>query len=496
MGKDTDSVRTLDATTRSLVGTAKERQRGAAKRVTAWLRSDWTGPKYVVWGAALALVTLLVVAAYYANKPYPERDPDTPAYLYIAHRYALHGWFVDPARLPGYPLFMRLIFAIAGVNNLTAIGLAQGILFVCATLEVYALLCLLLRRAPIAFFVALFLGANPIVLSYMKSLLSEGLALFLTVNLAVAVALWLRRGTALRLWLVAGWTLALFMTRPEWIYVPVPLFALLLLVAGRRGTLRRFLPHAIGAAVVLGAVLGLYVYANSQQNRCTCVTYIQNINLLGKVMQYHMQDEAPPEYADVTRLVDRFERAGDFDPWDVIRTPYAPIQRDYYSRVGAYGVAIIQAHPLEYLGHSAPLAIESLGASTPFRPLAASGPFAGPLAALTLLAQGLMWTFAVFPALALFWWGLLLFGPPATRRSLTVELMAAMSLLAFYDLALTTLGGYIYYPRLHTPFVPLLIVVVWGSIALGARRLAAVVRERRTGRAALARRAPGGASGI
>ena len=66
---------------------ATARVRTATNRAGAWLSSDCTGSKYVVWGAALALVTVPVVAAYYANKPYPERDPDTPASLYVAHRY-------------------------------------------------------------------------------------------------------------------------------------------------------------------------------------------------------------------------------------------------------------------------------------------------------------------------------------------------------------------------------------------------------------------------
>lgn len=449
------------------------------ERTWAWLRGDWSGPKYTAWGVALALVISLVVVAYYANKPYPERDPDTAAYLYVAHRYALHGWFVDSARLPGYPLFIRLVFALAGWDNLTALGITQAGLFVIATVEIYALLCLLLRRPPIAFLAALAMGANPVILSYVKAILSEGLALFLTVNLAVAVMLWLHRATAPRLWLIAGCVLALYMTRPEWIYLPVPLFALLLVVAWRRDMLRRVLPHALGAVVALYAVLGLYVYANANQNHCACVTYIQNINTLGKVMQYRMQDEAPPQYADVTRVVNGFMNKGDLDPWDVIRSPDPAVQGDYFSRVGAYGTAIMKTHPLEYVAHSAPLAIQSLSASEPFRPLAAHGPNAAWLAPLTALARLLMWLLAVFPLAALCWWGLLLAGPTAVRRSLLVEGMAALSLLALYDLALTTLGGYIYYPRLHTPFDPLVIVVVWGSVALVIARLLIRLTKRR-----------------
>jgi hypothetical protein len=42
--------------------------------------------------------------------------------------------------------------------------------------------------------------------------------------------------------------------------------------------------------------------------------------------------------------------------------------------------------------------------------------------------------------------------------------MAALALVASYGPALGALGGYVYYPRLHTPYAPLLLAVGWGTL--------------------------------
>lgn len=427
----------------------------------AAVRRDARGTRVLCYGAALFLLTTCVTLVYYLNKPQVALDPDTPAYLVVAQR-ILTGHPVDPGRLPGYPLLMNLVFAFAGRGNLGALSAVQAALFVVATVELYALLYLVLQRAWAAALVALLVGSNTMLLSYVKPILSEALTLFLLVNLALAVACCIRRMDARMLWIVAGWMVVLFLTRPEWIYAPVPLFAYFALLAWRRGLLRRLTPHLATATLALYLVLGGYVLANRIENGYTGVTYIQNINTLGKVMQYGMQDQAPPRYAGLTRVVDSYVARGDTDPWDVLRSGYPPITPHYFALLGEYGSAIIREHPLEYLGHSAPLALQSLAIVAPFHPV----PPNPLLSLLDPISATVIGSLVLFPLLALLWWGLLV--RTQSRVSLSVEIMAALALLGFYGLALTTLGGYIYYPRLHTPFAPLLIAVVWGSIAKGA----------------------------
>ncbi|MGZ3714366.1 MAG: hypothetical protein ACXVA4_03005, partial [Ktedonobacterales bacterium] len=254
------------------------------------------------------------------------------------------------------------------------------------------------------------------------------------------------------------------------------LFGYLLLLAWRRGLLRRLAPQALLAAVVLYGVLGLYISVNGVQHNFFGLTYVQNINLLGKVMQYGMHDEAPARYADVQHLVDSYMAKGDTDPWDVIRTPYPPIQRHYFALAGEYAVAIIKEHPVEYLGHSLVLGRDSLGVTELFRP----APHTPVVDGLHWLADIIMRSLVWFPLLALAWWVMV----ARPRADLTgigregAEMLGALALIAFYGLAITTLGGYIYYGRLHTPFDPLLIVVVWGSALLAVVALAERVGPR------------------
>ena len=54
-----------------------------------------------------------------------------------------------------------------------------------------------------------------------------------------------------------------------------------------------------------------------------------------------------------------------------------------------------------------------------------------------------------------------------TGDHLLVETMAALALVASYGLALSALGGYLYHPRLHTPYAPyapLFLAVGWGTL--------------------------------
>src|SRR5258707_12230788 len=103
-------------------------------------------------------------------------------------------------------------------------------------------------RAGVA---AILAGANVHLLSYVYPPLTEGLALCQIVSLALVVPLFLRRPRVWTLWVIAALTLALFMTRPEWIYLPLPLFVYLLFIAWRRAALRRRLPHAPSALLAL-----------------------------------------------------------------------------------------------------------------------------------------------------------------------------------------------------------------------------------------------------
>ncbi len=437
------------------------------QKVMARIARDWRGPRYLAWGAVVLALTSLVTIFYYANMSHPGIDPDTAAYLRQATAILDSGHFVDPTRLPGYPSFIALLFLATGRGNLDAVSIAQGILYVLATLELYAALALMVRRAWVAALIVAPIAINIHLLSYVRPLLSEGLALFLLATLALALVVFLRWPGPPALCGVTVALLALFLTRPEWIYLPIPLFACLLTLAWRRGLLRRLLPTAALALGVLYGMLGGYVILNRVQNSCTCVTYISNINLLGKVMQYRMEREAPPQYDDVTQLVVAHVSRGDTDPWNVIREDYPPLRHNYFALAGEYGGSIIRAHPVEFVAKSGPVAAATLSTVNPFLPIDSHGQFAAPLLAInaivtTLIHDGLRF----FPLLGMgwllgmFWW--------RRKHSVLTDAMGLFALLGGYGLALTIFGGYVYYARLRAPYTPLLLIVVWGSAVLAA----------------------------
>ncbi|HLZ22772.1 MAG TPA: hypothetical protein VKQ30_11675 [Ktedonobacterales bacterium] len=448
----------------------------SAERIRLWLVADWRSAKLVPFGAALAILTVLVTAAYYANRPHIELDPDTGAYLMDAHHIANGGGIVDPARLPGYPLLMAFVFSLAGENRLAAVSVVQAVLFILAAVEIYAVHCLLLRRGILAFLVAALVGTNLQLICHIKPILSEALALFLLTTLALAVVLCVRSLCARAVWGVATCLLALFMTRPEWLYLPVPLFAYLLLLAWREGILRRLLPHALAATLVLYGIAGLYIHANAIQYSCPTLTYVQNINLLGKIMQYHMQDEAIAQYSGFTHIVDRYLAQGDTDPWHVIQSQYSPLFPACYALFYDNSISIIARHPIEYLTKSIPIAGEVLTGTTSQSPILQNEPFADWLLPLDALSRVVMHSLLVFPLVALVWWVMLAWRH--THDQLVVPAMGALALVAFYGLALTSLGGYIFYPRLRTPYGPLLIVVVWSSLVLSGQVAARLLRAR------------------
>jgi hypothetical protein len=87
--------------------------------------------------------------------------------------------------------------------------------------------------------------------------------------------------------------------------------------------------------------------------------------------------------------------------------------------------------------------------------------FAGPLAALDAISADVYRSYEIFLLLVVLWTALLLWR--RTTRLPVVEMMGGVVLLAFYELLVTSLGGYVQFWRLHIPFDPLLTLIIWGS---------------------------------
>lgn len=444
-------------------------------RAGAELREDWHTAHYFPFAAALLIVATVTMVFFYLNQGGAYVGPDTHSYLRVADAIRTRGMLVDPQRTPVYPLFLAVVFFIFGDGNLNAAAAAQGVLFVLATLELYALVFLLFRRAWIAFIVGLLMCTNTYLLGFVTTIQTEGFAVWLVVSLALAVVGFLQSLRARDLWVVAVLTGALFLTRPEWIYLPIPLFGYLLSIAARRGRRRELWRHAAGAVLALYLVLGLYVAVNAVKNHYAGVSYIQNINLFGKVEEYHMQNEAPPQYADITRTVNGYLARGNADPYAIIAAMPAYKQNDY-ARMGAYATAIVRGHPLEYLADSVPVAFEALTYYGTPAIVRSDGFFGQPFSQLKYAYYDLFQTFRFFPLFALVWVALLLW-KRTTRRGIT-ERMGAVVLLALYEFVMIGVGGYDSFARFDAVYTPLILVTMWGTLLAGILLLITWLRGR------------------
>lgn len=446
----------------------EKQQRGWVQQRVLQLKQtiadDWRGPRYLSYAFALLLLTGLFVLAFYLNHPQVEVSADTPGYLYVTHNILTKGNPFNALRTPGYPLFIALILLVAGSNNLAAVSIVQAVLFICTTLEIYAITALIARRAWVAFAVGLLVGVNTYLIAYVKSLVVESLCLWLVASLTLAAVLFVRTPRARWLWVVAGFLLVAFITRPEWIFAPVPLFAFLLLLVARRARLRRLLLHALVAVVLLYGALGLLIYQNGQETGYAGLTFVQRINLMGKVMQYHMQNEAPPQYQTMMQQVDTFMDQGGTDPLAMVQE-YPALSDHYWEVAGSYATSVIEGHPIEFVLKTLPIMVTSSKGYNTFSPLVSSGPFYVPLEGINFFSANVYRSYQLFPLFALFWVALLFWR--RTRALRSVQMMGVVMFLALLELTLTSLGGYVEYWRLHIPFDPLVTIVIWGSVLAG-----------------------------
>jgi len=435
------------------------------------LAVDLRASKPDVLACVLVAVTALVVFAYYLNHPMPDpfsASSDSAQYLTTARHILTQGQIVDPHRLPGFPLLIALVFTLAGQGNLMAVTVANGLLFILASLEVYAIATLTVGRGWVALLIGTLVGTNVVLLSFIKPIASEALALWLVVSLALAAVLFVHTLQVRYLWTTAAFLLGLCFTRGEWFGLALPLFAYFILVAARQGgQTRRLLVHALLSTVVLYLSLGGYIAANAVEHHVVGMTDIQNDELWGKVLQYHMQNEAPPKYAAITRIANAYRPDRGPTPTEILNQ-HPLLRSNHYALAGEYARSIIEHHPIEFLAKSVPVAVLSLKNFYYESLVAPQGPFGGPLLWIQALYR-LVYRFTIsFPVFAGAWIFFLFWR--RTARLHSVQAMGVIVLITLYGWVVVTLSGYSGYIRYHTPFYPLLILIIWGGllVALGS----------------------------
>lgn len=425
--------------------------------------------RYLLPALLLTVLTSGVITAFYANHPRAELLADTWSYLYVVDRIAVAGQLVNAWRLPCYPLFISALYAVTGQGNIEAVSIAQAVLFVLATLEIYILAAFIFQRPWLAFTLSLMVGINLSLISYVKPLMTEGMGLWLLASLTLTVVLFMKTFRRRLLWLTAFWMLILFMTRPEWLYLPPLLFAYVLLLAHWKHLFRRLFPHALAALVLIYAIVGGYIYTNATQNNFVGTTWITNINLVGKILQYNMQDHGDPsnpQHVEIAHTLDRYLKQGIWDPY-FIMAHEPKLFGNNVSEPAKYAEYIILHHPKTFILKTTPLFFSSLTAYSQESRVVPEGALAQPLSVLHEASYLLYFANGLFPLCALLW--ICFFYFKNHRQNPIVQAMGLLILICVYGIVLTTAGGYrdYDYMRIYVLFDPLLIIIIWGSLLLG-----------------------------
>jgi len=426
---------------------------------------------YLILGSLLVLLTLCVTSLYYLNRPYAETTADTSGYLAVVNQLSLYGNPLNAFRLPVYPLFILIVCALTGRGNLLAVSIVQGGLFVLTALEFYILVAFIFRRSWLAFLVSLVVGTNVILIAYSKPIMTEGLALWLlTTNILITI--YILRTWNLRLLKVQAIFLVLLLfTRPEWLLLPLLLVCYLLFLSRDHLLFKPLMKRAIIVCSVLYALIGVYVASNAIVNHYVGLTTVENMNLVGKVIQYRMYNEATPEYASTQRIIARYAEHGQTSPYKILGAE-PELAVNNAQPVSDFARSIILNHPVEFIAKTVPLLLPSLIDYYPVSiippPPSASkslyAPSAAILAWLLSVHRSVYACNGLFPLCALPW--LLLLCSRWGRKQMVVQAMSLVVLIALTGIIITALGGYYMTDdmRVHIVFDPLIILTVWGTL--------------------------------
>ena len=430
-------------------------------------------------GSILFLITTAIVLLFYLNAPFVATNIDSAGYLRAMQQLQTTGNPVNSFRMPTYSLFLLAVYAVSGQGNLMAVSIVQGFLFILATIEIYLLLLLITRRKWLAFLVGVLIGTNVILISYVKPIMTEGLSLWLLTTIVLCTVAFLKTLRPRFFWLSVVGLIFLLFTRPEWVLLPCVLFLFTGVVTRKRAPMGAMVRRISGALAIIYLLIGGYITANAVVNHIPSLSSVSNMNLIGKVIQYHMQDESPAKPA-LSRIYDHYMQRGETSPYRI--TQRAPVLAENYAQASAdWARDIILHHPGEFLLKSVPFFFTSLYHYYPvgLEQKPAPGPFEQPIHVIFQVQQFLYTLNIFFPLCALAWLVLCVYRK--TRHIFAVQVMGLLSLIVGYAVLITTLGGYYEtdYMRVHIVFGPLLMLVIWTSLLLGISQLGAFVFRRK-----------------
>ncbi len=321
---------------------------------------------------AVALACALGQIATLTQVPFANLTPDSPSYLLLAMNVA-QGHFFDPTRTPGYPVFLWMVMKLFGPHSTitsvnyvsqdySSVVIAQAILMIAAIFESYFLTYRLTLHRWAGALVGVALGLNVYLLDWEREILTETLSLWIIVTVFVLFERALRTDHAA--WTIGALTLAgiAILVRPFFIYVPALLVVVLLYRALRRHTFRMaWKPLLIGSVLAYGIMLSAMV-GNAVTYNYFGLSDIGTVNLLGKIMEYHLQNGvADSQDMAISGDLTTYQQSGQRqDPWFFMEA-YKQYKVHYFTPIAHFNDDVVFHNIFSFTAHGVPDVVATLG---------------------------------------------------------------------------------------------------------------------------------------
>ncbi|MBA3823964.1 MAG: hypothetical protein H0X24_08715, partial [Ktedonobacterales bacterium] len=184
---------------------------------------------------------------------------DSGNYLAVAHHMVAGAGIFNHLRTPLYPGFLALFLTLDLPHPIATAVLVQMLLYGAGVCEAYVLAWRLTGQRWGAAAIATLLAGNLYMLQWERTINSEGITLWLLITLFLVLERALHAPERRRwVWLLGGLLVAVVLTRPFFVYLPLLVLGGMLVQAWRSGRFAAQWRQLALVSVLIAGVLGGY----------------------------------------------------------------------------------------------------------------------------------------------------------------------------------------------------------------------------------------------
>ncbi|MDR1100861.1 MAG: glycosyltransferase family 39 protein [Clostridiales bacterium] len=280
------------------------------------------------------------------TKPFIALENDTATYSTQFSGDIFHG-IIDPIRTPLYPLFIK-IFSFGGESygsGFIWVMVWQNIISLISVWFMWKLLKRVTNSKRARAIGTLFYGASPMLIQANKYILTESLSISLSTILIYLLVRHIQKPRCRTAAVISVYAFLLIMLRPSFltIFAVILAFWMLKLIIDRADWRASLTGLAAGGLCV--ALLFTYVQANSAQNDCNSLTYVeicanQTMNLMNARLVEN------PYYPEITEYIKAIPSYLDGSYY---MAAWEPLEYFPASQIEAYVKSTIALHKTDYI---------------------------------------------------------------------------------------------------------------------------------------------------